>query len=125
MFRTLIAVVLSASLLTGCAAFDYTKSLFVSGVSLETVGEQFLQITDQVREGCLNGVIPVKTCVRYGNFHDNFVRAFPLAVGIWNAADKAGDAATKQKAEDVVRVLAKDMGKLAAEALGAFIPEDK
>ena len=120
--RTLVALALTLAL-TGCATMDYAKSLFVTGVSLEALGEQFLQITDQVRSGCQSLVIPAPTCDRYKVFHDNFQKTYPLTVGMWQAADKAGDAATKGKAEDVARALGKSLAQLATEALSSFAPE--
>ena len=119
------SIILLSITLTGCAAFDYTKSMFVSGVSLEAVGEQFLSVTHQVGAGCQKGEIPRRMCEDYGEFHERFKRTYPLAVGMWMAADRAGDAATKQKAEDVVRSLSRDLAKLAAEALSALVPEMK
>ena len=121
----IIGIVLISLALTGCAAFDYTKALFVSGVSLEAVGEQFLQVTSQVADGCRQAIIPRDTCISYGVFHEKFRRTYPLAVGMWTAADRAGDAATKRKAEDVIRVLSSDLARLAAEALNAFAPEGR
>ena len=119
----IVGIVLISLTLTGCAAFDYTKALFVSGVSLEAVGEQFLQVTAQVKDGCTQQIIPLKTCLNYSVFHEQFRRSYPLAVGMWTAADRAGDAATKRKAEDVIRSMSADLARLAAEALNAFASE--
>ena len=121
----IVGIVLISLTLTGCAAFDYTKALFVSGVSLEAVGEQFLQVTAQVKDGCTQQIIPLKTCLNYSVFHEQFRRSYPLAVGMWTAADRAGDAATKRKAEDVIRSMSADLARLAAEALNAFAPEKR
>ena len=121
--KHLTSLVLVVTLLSGCAAWTATKSLFVSAVSLEVVGEQFLQTTKQVQAGCDSRAIPIPTCQRYKIFHDRFQKAYPIAVGMWRAADKANDASTKGKAEDVVRSLSKDLADLTAEALGAFVPE--
>jgi hypothetical protein len=78
-----------------------------------------------VGAGCVSKAIPVGTCDKYRAFHTNFKRVYPLTVGMWQAADKAGDATTKRKAEDVGRQLAVDLTRLATEALGAFAPEVK
>ena len=121
--RPMIALVLVVALTAGCGAWTYTQSMFVTAVSLEAVGEHFLLVTQQVQGGCNDRSIPLPTCVKYKAFHDNFVRAYPLAVGMWRAADKAGDAATKGKAEDVVRGLSRDLATLAAEALSALATE--
>ena len=118
-----IFVLALAVAVTGCAGWTYTKSLFVTAVSLEAVGEHFLQVTKQVQSGCDTHAIPLPTCAKYKAFHDNFQRAYPLAVGLWKAADKVGDAATKGKAEEVVRRLSTDLAGLAGEALGAFATE--
>ena len=118
-----VGIVLLSLTLTGCATFDYAKGLFVSGVSLEAVGEQFLQVTAQVADGCKQAIIPLNTCISYGVFHEKFRRTYPLAVGMWTAADRAGDSATKGKAEDVIRSLSTDLARMAAEALKAFAPE--
>lgn len=115
---------LLALTLAGCSAVDYTKSLFVTAVSLETVGHQFAAISEQVTVGCESKAIPIQTCQRYRVFGEHFKRSFPLAVGVWRAADQAGDAKTKGKAEDVVRSLAEDLATLTAEALGAFLPSE-
>ena len=111
--------------LSGCAAKTYVQSLFVSAVSLETVGHQFAAISEQVTQGCESRAIPVSTCDKYRVFGQHFQRSYPLAVGMWRAADHAGDASTKGKAEDIMRVLAEDLTKLAIEALGALSPEVK
>lgn len=123
-FRVLAALSLTLTL-SGCAAIDYTKSLFITGISIEQVGEQFIQVTNQMVAGCRADVIPDKLCDQYGTFFQNFQKTYPLAVGMWKAADKAGDTATKRKAEDVVRVLATDMTRLVIEALGTFAPVEK
>ena len=122
------AVVLSLILaltLTGCSAWTYTQSLFVSAVSLDVVGEQFLQVTAQVQEACNVRSLSVQVCERYKSFHDNFQRAYPAAVGLWKAADKAGDTTTKAKAEDVIRSLSHDLTSIAADVLSTFAPENK
>lgn len=107
-------------LLTGCAL----KSLFVSAVSLEAVGVQFAAVSEQVTQGCEKRVITVQTCERYRVFGENFKRAYPLAVGVWKAARTADDTASQEKAEDVVRALARDLAKLTAEALASFLPTE-
>ena len=111
--------------LAGCGAMDYTRSLFVSGVSLEALGTQFVQVTEQVTAGCDAHTIPVTTCARYRTFGEGFKRAYPLTVSLWQAAEKAGDTATKRRAEDVARSLASDLSRLAVEALGTLAPEVK
>lgn len=121
--RQAVALALVVALTAGCGAWTYTQSMFVSAVSLEAVGEHFLLVTQQVQAGCNDRTIPYPTCVRYKAFHDNFVKAYPLAVGMWKTADKAGDAATKGKAEDVVRRLSTDLTALANDALAAFATE--
>ena len=123
MFRTVVAITLSASLLGGCAAWDFTKSLFITAVSLEAIGVQLAAVSEQVTVGCETRVIPTQPCERYRVFGEHFKRTYPIAVKMWKAADRAGDAATRGKAEDVVRVLAEDMTKLATEALNAFSME--
>lgn len=110
-------------MLSGCSAFSYTKSLFVSGVSLEVLGTHFVQTTEHVTAGCDAKVIPAVTCDKYRAFGLHFKRVYPLTVGMWRAARNAGDATAKGKAEDVARSLAKDLTTLAVEALGTFAPK--
>lgn len=123
--RKFLALVAIITLLTGCSVYTSTKSLFVSGVSLQALGEQFVAVSEQVAEGCDGGVIPVHTCDKYKAFFDNFVKVYPLTVKTWEAAKNAGDVATQGKAEDVARSLAKDLTELAIEALGSLAPEVK
>ena len=120
-------VVLGALLvsLTGCNAMSYTKSLCVTGVSLEVLADQFEQVSIQVTAGCTQQAIPKITCDRYRVFGENFKRTYPLTVGLWQAANKAGDAASQRKAEAVAKSLAVDLSKLAVEALGSLAPEVK
>ena len=117
-----IALVLT---LTGCAAPAYIKGLFVSGVSLEAVGNQFAQVSIQVTAGCVQKVIPQRTCDRYRDFGEHFKKTYPLVVGMWRAARDAEDAESQKRAEDIVRMMSEDLSKLAIEALGAFAPEVK
>ena len=119
----LVLVLLLA--LAGCGATAAVKGLFVSGVSLEQVGEQFVNISEQITKGCEVSAIPQTTCDKYRAFGLHFKKTYPLAVGMWEASRKANDKATQEKAENVVRSLASDMSKLASEALGAFAPEMK
>ena len=122
---TLLFVALVSITLAGCSAWTYTQSLFVAAISLETVGQQFAAISEQVTLGCESKAIPVQTCQRYRVFGDHFKRSYPIAVGMWRAADKAGDTMVKRKAEDVVRSLSEDLGTFTTEALGAFTTETK
>ena len=115
-----VVLTLVALLTAGCAL----KSLFVSAVSLEAVGVQFHAVSEQVTQGCEKRVITVQTCERYRVFGENFKRAYPLAVGVWKAARTADDTASQEKAEDVVRALARDLAKLTAEALASFLPTE-
>lgn len=118
-----VAVLVLAVLLAGCAMFS--QSLEVTGTSILGVGEQFEAVSAQVVKGCANQAIPKTTCDRYRVFGENFKRTYPLTVGLWDSARKAGDAKSQGKAEDVIRSLAVDLSKLAVEALGAFAPEVK
>ena len=70
--KTGAVIVLAVLLFSGCSALTYTKSLFVSGISLETIGEQFVQVSEQVTQGCAAQVIPAPTCARYMVFGENF-----------------------------------------------------
>ena len=124
--KTGLTLLLIAGLIAGCAAVDYTKSLFVAGVSLEAVGRQFAQVSAQVKEGCdVTRVIPQSTCLKYREFGTRFKQVYPVTVGLWKAADSAGDKAAKSKAEDVAISLAADLSALAIEALGTLAPEVK
>ena len=119
------ALALVITLTTGCGAWTYTRSMFVSGISLEGLGEQFVSVSTQVTEGCKLQVIQLTTCAKYRVFGEHFKKAYPLTVSVWKAARKAGDTAMQDKAEDVIRVLSKDLTKLAVEALGALAPEGR
>lgn len=120
-----IGMILLVLLLTGCSAVQTVKGLFVSGVSLEAVGVQFAEVSEQVTKGCEQKVVPQTTCEKYRAFGLNFKRVYPLAVGMWEAARRANDAATQRKAEDVMRSLSNDLTTLTAEALGSFTPGSK
>lgn len=107
--------------LSGCAAVDYTRSLFVAGVSLEVLGDQFVRVTNQVTAGCdVDKSIPANICVKYRAFGLRFKQVYPTLVGLWQAADRAGDRSAKAKAEEVALGLATDLSALAVEALGSF-----
>lgn len=117
------ALVALALVLTGCGTLTAAKGLFVSGVSLEALGEQFVAVSRQVSAGCEQRIIPAPTCEKYRTFGEHFKRVYPLTVEMWRAARRAEDAAAQEKAEDVARVLSRDLTKLSIEALGAFAPE--
>ena len=118
------ALALSLALtLSGCAVKTYVQSLFVSAVSLDAVGHQFAAISEQVTVGCESHAIPADTCDRYRAFGVRFKRSYPLAVGMWRAAEHTRDAATQGRAEDVVKSLAEDLKKLATEARGMLTPD--
>lgn len=119
-----LAVILLSILLTGCGAYTGFKSFFVTGVALDTVGEQFVAISTQIHTGCTNLVIPATTCAKYRAFQVRFKQTYPLAVGVWEAAHKANDTATKDKAEGVIRGLATDLSNLVAEALASFATQE-
>ena len=119
MKKHVAALVVAAVVLSGCASI---KPFFVSGVSLEVVGDQFAAVSEQITVGCERRVITPSTCERYRVFGENFKKSYPLAVGVWQAARKANDKGMQGKAEDVVRQLSTDLSKLAAEALSQFVP---
>lgn len=119
----LVLVLLVA--LSGCAAMDFTKSLFVTGVSLEVLGDQFVQTSQQVTVGCASESIPGDLCRKYRVFGENFKRVYPPLVGMWKAAATAGDKATQGKAEDVARSLAVDLATISAEILASFAQGSK
>lgn len=123
--KTGAIVALLALTLAGCGAMDYTKSLFISGVSLEVLGTQFTSTTEQVTKGCEAQAIPKDLCARYRAFGLRFKRVYPVTVGLWQAAERAGDTTAKRKAEDVTQALARDLTRLAVEALGSLSPEEK
>ena len=110
-------------LLVGCAAPSYIQGLFVSGVSLEVVGNQFAQVSTQITAGCAQKVILPATCEKYRVFGEHFKKTYPIVVGMWRAAREAEDAESKKRAEDVIRLMSEELSKLAIEALGAFAPE--
>lgn len=110
-------------LLSGCSVMGLAKGLFASGVSLQTVGTQFVAVSEQVTAGCAARAIPAPTCERYRVFGEQFKRTYPVTVGLWNAARTAGDKATQARAEDVAAQLAEDLSKLAVEALRTFTEE--
>lgn len=118
--KVVVLALVLALTASGCAGF--MQNLFATGVSVEAVGDQFVVTSEQVTLGCNSGVIPANTCEKYRVFGTHFKKVYPVTVGLWQAARKAGDKAAQQKAEDVVRSLALDLTRLAAEALQAFIP---
>lgn len=123
-FRRYLPLILLSILLTGCGAYTSFKSLFVAGVALDVVGEQFIQVSAQIHAGCTNLVIPGATCVKYRAFQVRFKQTYPLAVGMWEAANKAQDTASRDKAEAVIRGLAADLSSLAVEALSTFTSQE-
>ena len=122
--RRAAPLVLFVMLLAGCGAYAGFKALFVSGVALDVVGDQFVAVSAQVNVGCTQQVIPAATCAKYRAFQVRFKQSYPLAVGMWQAANKAGDTVSKGKAEDVIRSLARDLSNLASEALQTFMPRE-
>lgn len=110
----------TALLLVGCA------NLFaVSGKSLQVLGEQFESVSAQVTSGCKAQVIAVDTCTKYREFGERFKQTYPITVGLWDAARKAGDKTSQRKAEEVISELTRDLSRLATEALGAFTPREE
>ena len=121
MRRVTAGVLLLALFLSGCSALNYTKSLFVAGVSLDALGDQFVQVSTQVTKGCdVDKSIPDDVCVRYRAFGLRFKQIYPTLVGLWKAAENSGDAAAKRKAEDIALQLAEDLSKLAVEAINSM-----
>lgn len=114
-----VMLVMVLALLVSCSSSGQ-KALVVSGTSIQSVGEQFVVVTEQVTAGCKAQTIPQDTCTRYAAFGVQFKKTYPLAVGLWKAARASGDVAAQKKAEDVIVQLAGDLTKLATEALVSF-----
>lgn len=123
--RTGVGVVVLALVLSGCAAVDFTKGLFVAGVSLEAVGNQFVSVSTQVTAGCAAKAIREDSCEKYRVFGEHFKKAYPVAVELWKSAKAAGDKAAVAKAEEVIIQLSEDLSRLMIEILQTFAPEGK
>lgn len=120
MKRRIAILIAVAIVLGGCGAWTWTKSLFVAGVSVEVVGNQFVSVSKQVTAGCVAGAIPAMTCEKYRVFGEHFKKVYPITVGLWRSAKDARDRAAQDKAEEVIIGLSEDLSRLAVEALGAF-----
>lgn len=120
--HALILVLALVVALSGCAGA--MKNLFVTAVSLEALGDQFVQTSEQVTAGCQSGVIKPDACERYRQFGLNFKKVYPQTVGLWKAARNANDTAAMGAAEDVARQLSRDLTKIATEILLSFIPAE-
>lgn len=111
------AAVLAVLLLAGCA-----QSLAVTGQSLKAVGEEYEAVSLVFGQACQGGVIAPVTCAKYRSFQERFRKAYPLAVGVWDAARKANDANAQKQARVAIEGLAADLSALAVEGLG-YIPK--
>lgn len=117
------ALMLVVTLTAGCSAWTYTKSLFVTGISIETVGEQFANTSEIITNGCIAQVITKETCAAWRTFSAHFKKTYPLAAEAWKSGRRVGDAALQGAAEDAVRKLAAELSRLGVEALSTFAPE--
>jgi hypothetical protein len=108
----LIAVLL----LVGCSTFS--KSIAVTGESLDATGRQFVQVAALYKDGCdVKKTIAPDECKKFADFGRNFQKVFPTAVGLWKSARAAGDSTTQQALESKLGELA---GALSQFSIMAF-----
>lgn len=119
--RHAAAALFLALTLAGCGV----KSLFVTAVSLEVLGTQVAAASEQMTRACEQRLVTVKLCNQYAEAGAKFKKSYPIAVGLWTAAADAQDTDTQSAADKVVRKLAADLTRIATEALGQFLQEDK
>lgn len=115
------ASLMAILLLAGCAGMTAQKGLIVTGESLKAVGNQFVDVAATFKEGCdVTKTIGQPDCQRFAIFGAKFKSAYPVAVQLWERARAAGDAATQDESEKLVRQLARELSSFAVFLIQSF-----
>ena len=109
--RYVAALILSLSLLTGCAS---TPPLVVSGESLKAVGTQFAATSTAITQACIAKSLTVATCDSFRTFAQKFKLAFQPAVVVQKAAMASGDKTMTENASAIVTALVAELGNFTA-----------
>lgn len=95
--------------LTGsyCGSVTATRSLAVSGESINATGTLFVDTANLLTPPCNAHTLPNwdTVCPKFKSFEQKFKASWPMATGLWYAARKANDPKLQAPAETAISAL--------------------
>jgi hypothetical protein len=106
------ALLLSSLLFLGCAN---TTGYIITGRSLNTVGEAFVEVAEAYNKGALQGTISEAQYEKWAEFGAKFQATYPAAVQLWKVSVLANDLALRNDTDKVLASLITELISFATQ----------
>ena len=105
----------------GCSMLTAQKSLIVTGETLKGMGNEFVAVAGQFKQGCdVTKTIKPDDCKKFRDFGIQFQKSYPTTVALWEAARTAQDKAATEKMDVVINDLAQQLSDFAMLLLQTY-----
>lgn len=96
----------------GCAN---TTGFLITGRSLNTLGESFVEVAEAMDKGALQGAISAEQYEKWAEFGAKFQATYPAAVQLWRVSVIANDVALKNNVESTLALLIAELVQFATQ----------